>query len=544
MPRYKLSPVLIRVFGVSLAIVGIVIWYLGGYSFTMKVGEVTVFLPLDVTLLVGGLLCAYLPLLPLYIAAIFIPGRRREAFLLWVEAHASEPSVGDSPTAAQLASDLRDQFRHITRRYYATLFSIVILLGIMVGLVLPMLVERYTQRQGFRLASDQLVELVQKNRLDFAARDVVRRELQLASASVAAVESPTATSEIHRILSALYASSVVTPSAFREASTELYDAELFPHVDRSIGLLELGKVNNPYQPALESDAASSTLLTLFAVLAIEQGSQGQYILPYLQARQLLGEALKRSKDEELIATTHNALGIVYSSILHSYDQYEELYGKGEVFRKRLHEELEDPAPISRLQLARMAEDHYEVGARIADSNFLQARFLNNRADLRMRLITLSHIQAEIFETSSSSDEDYLRQRVQPFIRDKGGFAEERLAEIFTGLKEDLDRALLLSREPSIFFTRAQLYSLAGELSARYEISDPFWADESKTCEGAIRDLATAASLGLGPDLFTPARAEDLLLRWVWDNCDPSPRLPTMSNQLNIGVPYFVTKGEQ
>jgi hypothetical protein len=250
------------------------------------------------------------------------------------------------------------------------------------------------------------------------------------------------------------------------------------------------------------------------LLAIQSGDQGRFLAPYLQARQLLNKAISECPPNVSIPAAYNARGLAYVSLILRYSDYQLLFEESNI-RDLVSKELGETQPLSILTLARRADADFERAIATNTSTFSRARYLNNRVDLRMQLLAAIHLDGRQFqpvnEAEASVVHDNLDPPPTPAPRDWNPL---NLAAILDTLDAQLTEASTLSAQPEIFFTRAQLYSIAGELNDKYALGRR-WADNSGTRRHALRDLETATQLGLSPRLIDQQRAAEFRLGWLW-----------------------------
>lgn|GEM_PF-2125723 len=509
----KLHLNLIRVFGLLLTAVSLYYWTKGGDIGTVEYHGVTVSLPLALILTVLGATFFLFPILPLTIFVALAP----EALTGWARKVIQEytlpsPADGTPVPADPLSERLNTFIKHSNRRFWSTIIAILFF----VTLIAPFLVTVQIARSSFRQHSNGLIRRLTETRFDASSADAFRRELQEAGPSLESFDS-TATHEIYTILSKLYGPAVTNTPSFERQLSALYDEKIRPHVLQSVGIIDIDTLSLPYQPSLEPIAAKITLLSLLANICNEQGNQGKYIDPYLQARQLLRIALtNKVRDQADLAYTHNVLGVNYADSLRCYSQYLAKLASRSDASQKIRLALGEDQPLSPFSLARSADTHYRLAADASSNSFAKARYLNNSADLRISLLQKAHIHGEPIEgRDNAADEQFIVQNVDPPIQNDPSWHPTRLELILKNLAEDLTTAIDLAHAPRIYFTRAQLYSLAGQLHEKYrfQAAEP-WSSEERLRALATGDLQTADSLGLPRRFFDPTRANELGLSWL------------------------------
>jgi hypothetical protein len=503
----------LRLFGLTLAATSVYLWLQGGLIAPVEYHGVTVTLPLHIVLFLFGILLLVFPVLPLTIFVSVAPEKVTGWARVIVESYAL-PNVAPSPSGDPLADRLNKFIKYSHRRFWITLLSTLIF----VTLVAPFLVTDQIAKSSFRLHSNGLLRLLRDTRFDFSSADLFRQELQDAAPAVNPFES-TATYQIYQILSQLYGPTVTNTTAFERQLTTIYDTNIKPYVQADLGLLDLDSLPIPYEPSLEPTSAKVVLLTLLANICNEQGNQGRYADPYLQGRQLLKMALAiKIHEPRELAYTNNVLGVNYADSLHCYKQYiAKFAGKPEATPK-IRVSLGENQPLAPLTIARLADYHYRLAADASSNNFAKSRYLNNSADLRISLLKEIHLQGIELSGQGTTDEQFLIQNVDPPVIEDPNWRPTRLVMILQNLSKDLGQAIDLSHGPRIYFTRAQLYSLGGQLHDKYRIEggDP-WGSASVLRELGLQDLRTAASLGLPTRILDASRAGELGVDWLLRN---------------------------
>jgi hypothetical protein len=513
-----------------LILLGGILWFLGGLPVRVERGHFVFLVPFDIAIIIVGLLFALLPLLPYYVLSLFLPKSKKEEWYKRLQ-EMEDRGIGSLEAEEDLPAALQERDRYFNRRYYITLVALVLGAGLAFGIGLPSVIDRYVKETNFRQSSGRLVRIVHDTRLAFSSADVYRRQIEIATPHIEAFGSrETATADILAVLNRLFAEEIATPSDFQRSLSEVYEERVDSQARSATGALPPTALECPYSPSKESAATKVTLLTLLATLANEEGDQGRHLRPYIQARQLLVSGLEAAKDiKEPLPSLHNALGVSLTSILKKYSEYEALFeSEGEV-TDILRQDLGGSEPLSRIDLAQAASAQYKEAADEATSRYLKARYLNNSVDLSMLLIVDVHFRRVRFSPQNSSEVHFLEESVDPPPLHGDQWQPLRLPAILARLESNLREATDLAREPDFYFTRAQLYSVAGRLSQTYVFPTSRWSDPGVLYELALEDLSTALRLGMPSSLFAESRAEDFYLDWLWSQPGAQPRLLDLSD---------------
>jgi hypothetical protein len=514
----KLHLNLLRLFGLIVTAVSLYLWSKGSPTATVDYHGITVALPVYVLFFLLGVIFFIFPILPLTVFVALAP----DSLTGWARRTIEEytlPNSGLQSAHAQdvLANKLDEFIKHSNRRFWVTIISIILF----ITLIAPYLVTVQIARSSFRTHSNNLLHSLSDTRFDVSSADYFHRQLQDAAPALESF-GPTSTNEVYQILNQLYSPSVTSASEFEKRLTSVYDAKIRPYVLDDIGIIDLDRLPLPYEPSLESSYAKVTLLTLLANICNEQGNQGRYLDPYLQARQLLKAALAiNTKDPHDTAYTHNVFGVNYADSLRCYSLYSEKLKLNSVGTGKIKEALGETQPLAPLSMVRLADDHYRKAAAASSNNFAKARYLNNSADLRIWLLRQIHLQGAKIYGDGTTDEQFLIQNVDPPAPGDSSWHPTRLSSILQALANDLGEAIDLAHAPRIYFTRAQLYALAGDLYGRYKfVNVPPWSEAQNLRALGVQDLQTAASLGLPARFLETSRSDEFGLSSLSKSGDP------------------------
>jgi hypothetical protein len=436
-------------------------------------------------------------------------------------------TVDEPPTDPEgLAEFLKGFIRWNNIRTWGLLLIVTVLALVYFSFVQPVIIAKSIDQSRFIAYAANLIRAIQDNPLDFSSGDNFRHELLIMTPVLEKSKAETSSVKLYKLLTRLYEPAPASPNEFESRLTSIYDEDIKPHVESATDLLSPSFLNGSSEKNPEPDSARAVLLTLYASVCKEQGSQGKFIAPYIQGRQLLRAALGLPvKDVRELAYTHNALGANYADTLRNYSSYADFF-KTVALREKVSIALKEEQPLSPLALARYADNEYQLAFNYASSNFSKARYLNNSADLRISLINQCHMYGINLKRQDKADQKFVDDNVDLPVQGQGNGKPHHLLQIIQRLQQDLDRAVLLSREPKIYFTRAQLFSLAGALSEKYKcliLRPPL-----KLRDAALGDLGMAASLGLSREYFDEARSVDLGLKWLWGSQDSRAKLLSLS----------------
>ena len=390
-----------------------------------------------------------------------------------------------------------------------TLFGFLLFLIV----VLPMLVSEVIARSNFRKNSNKIISMTQEIRVDFVNADRFMQQIRSAEPSLIAYPSNhTATQKLYDILSSLYRPQPENIEEFENRMSNIYDAEIRAYLDPASGMVEMEKIQIPYQSSLESINAPVTLLTLLAIVAHNQNNQGKFLDPVIQSMQLINLANNYDSSHLNLPATSNMLGLCYSGLIGSYKDYQSKFNS-ESIAKSMEENLGHSGPLKVLALARLADQKF-LDAKMASSrHYTRVRFINNNVDLKIKLIRAYHINNEPMDASADSDHKFLDKVV---VVDKASKDfKYNLIEVLESLREKLDEATKPPCPPPIFFTRAQLYCLIGELNKIYKFNHHTFGNSDLLKKCARADIETAKSQGVSAKYFHPSDSEVLGIAWAF-----------------------------
>jgi hypothetical protein len=512
---------LLRLFGTVTTAIASYEWYRGGFFWTLTRAGSKIDIPAHLILILIGTFLLLAPELLLHLLAAIPPINKSKSFTAWVKrttlTKKTPTNSGDLPEYIEAYVRTNNLIR------WAIIFTIAGLSLTYLMFVQPNIIEHEVARVNFRTHTLGLIRLIDEAPLDFSSADLFRHQLFLAGPMIESMGRGTASAKLYKILTQLYDPSVTSSQLFESQLSHVYESEVRPYLNTEVGTLKESILAVPYTPQLEAMDAKIALLTLLAVLCNEQGDQGQFIRPYIQSRQLLNAALLLSPSSSGgLAFTHSTLGTNYANMLRSYSSYITLFSQNASSQKAIIEAIGETGSLQPLTLARLADQEYRLAYEGASANFPKARYLNNGSDLRISLLHQCHLRGVSLAGQGEADAEFLSKNVDPPPKAAGtDWKPESLNSILTKLHSDLDLALSLSKNPRIYFTRAQLYSLSGSLSEKY--GSQYLGSPVELQGWGLHDLQTAADLGLNPHHFAPARASDLALDWLWkfDSIRPS-----------------------
>lgn len=524
MRRY--SPIYVRIIGGLGIIGGAVLWAYGGKELAVAYKNIVLPLPLELVLICAGLVLALLPLVFFYVLAAIVPFRPAKR-ALFNFANSLDPELNKLQTAKSpesIAAVLRSHFTRANQRFYLSVPVIIISLS----LVGAFLFFRALSRSNSKKESKQLVSLVQESRIDFSSADHIREALQEVEETIPATSVSTA--RIYDLLKRLYDPSPKDRAEFDQRISDAYETYIRPNIEQGTGLLDTEKFRFKAS-ASESMLAPATYLTLLATICDAEGNQGTNIDPYVESDQLLRLALKGVPDKVDLPATHNALGVSLAGILKTYSDFEAKFKSDPSVAQRIKSELSMIALPSRLALLREAKYEYEKASSQSASNLAKARSLNNQIDILLTSLYLVHIEHKLnySEIRDDNDRKFMEDELVPQMPNKP-WQPQKLVSNLRRWKASLEQSLALAREPEIFFTRAQLYSMGGRLCEQYRISDEFWGVPDTVASAGVSDLSTAASMHLPQSLFDKSRAEHLFLDWLWTRPNVRPALQKLSSE--------------
>jgi hypothetical protein len=335
----------------------------------------------------------------------------------------------------------------------------------------------------------------------------------------------TATAKMVEILADLYQVNSAKPTSFEEAQSRVYDEYVRPYLRTDVPLVNPESITKQYflKSSLDSEQAQSSLLTLLGVVCILQGDQGSHIFPYLQARQFLQLAMNGKKGD-LLPEAHNALGNALGSILKLHADYVSHIYTNEENKKAVTQFLPgfETSPLEQSELFQLAYREYSLASDQGTNDFIRARSLNNLVDLWQTAAHRIYIDNDnsLLVASNLGTSQFVTSKLA-LPSDPGAC---RGLELMLGQQlRQIDEACRISRESDIFFTRAQLLAVGGEIAGVKRCSIQFWADSPEVCSAAVDSLSIAKSLHSPLRYFGEQSSEKLNLGFLWTRCSDSIR---------------------
>jgi hypothetical protein len=504
----------LRFLGALLFAAAIAAWWIGLDPFPLTWWNIRALFPPHLVLGIVGL---GLILFPSGVVQIVTApfGKIGEGVLkAFREANPVTPSQAQPPQedTAQLADWVTKEYKRRDKR-----FALAVAAGIVsVVVVVPLFVYRYGRITRYGEAGQALSYVVQEHPLSFGASDVYRRVLSQIETSITAFgEKQTASRTMFDVLSFLYATDVTSDTLFASRLRQVYVERVEPGSLRKTDFLGdsifVSRCNRNIEPAF----ACQSYLTLLAGIAASQGGNSKFLRPYIRSRQL-ATAAKELRGS--VAATPSANYLLALSLQAMIDQHGAYAISIQNLQKWRNDSvrvryIDEPEPQTEVTLARRAAEELDVARRSTTSNINQARYLNNSVDLRLALLVRALVEKRDMPTPDSPDRSFLEKSI-------GGAhgkmpSQEALGRTFMQLDAMLDSALALARVGEIFFTRGQLYSVAGELVERSMLPASALGNRNDLEFKTLRNLRMARTMGVPAELFTKDRAGILHLEWIW-----------------------------
>lgn len=507
---------ILRIFGALFLISGGFIIWENGITFPsepFKIGNIEVPLPIELLLILFGSWLLLHPISFLQAIIFIIPKTKEERLEKYIEDQRVKPSklLTKDSSPSEIAEIINRHIRTSNIRFFINIFFISIIVVFLI-LALPYINSNVSSGANFTRESNRLINLVQRSRIDFSYVNHFRIFLnETESTIVSSSKEKTSTRHIFDILKKLNDPSVKDREAFDRKVTQIYEEKIKPLVIMNPGILDVDKLKLP-QSSKESPDANSTFLTLLATICNLQGDYGTYLMPYLQGRQILNIITEQKYPNPLPATS-NAIGVNYAGFLKCYDDLKETFKTTTI--KSIFPGDELP---SRLSLAISAIQEYKTAVEKSESNFIRARALNNEVDLLINLLFMIQVEHTPIENEIQYESDrlFLIEQLAAPVSMISNWKPGLLIPVFDELNKKLDEALSLSREPEIFFTKAQLYSISGKLCELNNIQGQFWGNEKYIAKAALTNLEIASSMRLPKRFFEESYASRFYLNWLWE----------------------------
>lgn len=513
----------IRAAGLILAATGAALLLIGGPPKAIDYRGISIPIPLHFLLMPLGLTVAIFPIGLLQALSLFGPEAWRDTLKRIISESSGttkQPHLSGDLGPEDFATAVNAFIQDYFRRYYLTLTGICLVFALTLA-ALPFLVADLVANSNYRRYAELLSREVQESNLDADNIDHFHAAIET---SRPALENPgrqnAVAPHLLRDLEAIFEPAAKTPKEIRDAVSDLYRKRVEPMTEPETGLVRISALNSlTDEPGLDPPEALPSYLTLLAYLAISQGHQGQYVEPYLQARQFLARALSIAENRNLnLPSTHNMMGLSFASLLISYDKYCGRFVEGTEASRVHREALGEDSPLKPLRLALLADRHYSAALTSSTRAFSQARHLNNRVDLQITLLREAHLKGRSFSAANAAEKKFLRERVA--ITEQGETPANLLISVLNNLRKDLVKAIDIARIPEFFFTCAQLHSVGGEILELHGVNNgDYWGSAKEVRGHSLFDLRVAESLGMPPSLFIDSEELRLGLAWAKENAE-------------------------
>lgn len=505
-PLLRHSPLYLRILGGIALVGGLLLRLFGDEAISIDSYGVHFSLPLEYIFFVGGLLLLFLPLLFIYTLALALPEKYKVNFLEYLDRLNPEyQKLKENPGPENFAALL---YNHIHRTNIRT-YLFILFAVIFSCVVLPLIGLDFYTRWQFKRDSERLVALVQETRIDFTYADDIRarlRELEGLKGSKAV-----ATRQIYKILSELFDPAIGNnPEGFKKALDQAHWTYIQKDHSTPIGVLRIEDFKLDKSSA-ESDLAAATYLTLLATICNNVGKQGTLMEPYIQGIQLLNLADSYKKESDIVPATHNARGVNLAGLIQTYDDFEKKFQDNQA-AQIIQSSLKVNGKPSRLFLLRQAIEEDLLAEKQSASNLAKARTKNNRVSAFLPFLYSIYIEnnfrADMIQ--NTADEQFLKENLA------WGEPPDKLLELFDKFDKELSEATGLSNQREIYYTKAQLRSIGGELGEKQKLGvGGKWTNSELIANLAVEDLRTARNLHLPSAYFEYSFAVKHQLKWLW-----------------------------
>lgn len=498
----------IRTAGLVLALGGLWLWWSGDVPMNFTLGPVRVAVPAFLLLVVLGLVLLITPTFLIRVVGLAIKSERGQAIIDKILSEL-EPPKDPAPTEDSLPIEIvrwtTRGFKERDNRYFATVFVIFLffLTVLPVGLIITY------NSLAYQDTAERFARTIQGNVVEFNSADQFRAALVEVEKATSFIRvSNSATYKSHDLASRLYNPNIESDKMFEDTLSQVYTDEIVSRAGTSRPYLLRSEMAAPCRRSVESQYACASYLTLLAGVASSQGLYGEYIEPYLRARQYALEAIAVGGRQAYLPGAYYLAGISYVAQLRLYEDYTRLFEEYQITTEDIPG-ITERTPESRARLAQLAMDSYERANRQTASNFNKARYHNNVVDLKLGLIHMAYIDSIDFSPKNEAEGTFIRNAT-------GAGSPGDLSRILRSLDEDIENALTLSTQPEYYFTRGQLFSVTGQLVELgiIEPSDDILATEEYLIRGAS-NLLQALDMGISPSLFDSSKIADLHLDWLF-----------------------------
>ena len=454
---------------------------------TLEVGGASLPIPWDVMLILVGVVGYFFPTaMPLGLALLPIGASAKDRLKNFVEgieeSRRSRYSGSDDGRIAEIVKS------HI-RKSKVLDATFVTVLGAMAVIIVILMHEVGAVRaeSDLRRARERLHGVVQEFSLKYSSRDAFRRAA--VDRSITRYEdSIPALCLLHQGVARLADSPSQT--AFDEAVKSLY-------AENVQGLENVADIKAHLQLSFDDEPSrldAVSVCTLYAMLCHSVGDQGAKLMPYVLARRLCKIGCECGLSGRVCPATHSAVGVSAAHLLRCYEEYSRHVPEAESY----------------LTLAREAARGYRAVSEATPTLFNRARIGNNNTDLTLTLIR------DVYPPSARPYAQPRGQEELAFLHSRIGFTDSRrIPVILQAMCDELTDAIELHQNPAIYFTRAQLYAVAAQISPKDPVPAGAWTDRDELLHKALDDLEVARTLQLPIRYFKPKRASEFYLDPLW-----------------------------
>ena len=441
--------ILLRFFGLCLLIFGIYWFFQGGGTIPYSWNSITFQLPVQVILIAAGFFTLVLPAPFLRILSLILPKEWGEKFENFINRNLNVQDkrkivINPDDTGEVLAEKLNQAIRASKRRFYLGLAAFVLFLLTALPILVWYLIRSYDiEKTELTRQSELLIEAVQNNQISLSSVDLFRRTLEQTPKIKDLSPDHSSSRRIYDILATLYSSEITRDEGFDDALSSVYKNEIADVFGS--GAFDINKIRTPIT---ETDVPESkeTLLTLLVIICNHEGDNGRRLPPYFYGRGILNE-LNKSR-QRLPSVAFNADGLNYAGFLKSTkNQLSES-------NSELVKSVFSGTFPTKLRFANNALSTFEEMNKLDKSTLTRARYLNNSVDVHVALLYILRVDKETFLSFDTSSEEKLYNTLKSL----------NLTDVLKDMYRRLDDANYSSTNKVIPFTKAQLYSLEGQIN--------------------------------------------------------------------------------
>lgn len=462
-------------------------------------------LPMQFIFILFGLLLLLIPAPFLTILTVFLPKEKAKDLTEFINSNfnvkQNNPVIQPSDTGQVLADKLNEIIFLTKRRFY---IGFVIVLVIFPLIALYIWGIKSSEKANLIRESDLIIKVVQSNPLRFDRADKYREVLAQTPNIKKISPDDSSSAKIHKILDQLYNENVADEHSFEVVLKNIYSEE----VEKILlsNDFDFKKIKTPISD-IDPKEAKEALYLLLATMCNIRGENGSYMLPLLYARGILNE-IKSKPNVYYHVSGWNYGGLLKSLCYRKFDEHEKIANI--VFLNNVP---------TKLVLATNALSEYKEYSKSENTLLAKLRYENNFVDINIPIIWILRVNGENFQANTPEEKEILSLKTADPVK------------LFQDLHKHLETAKKLDQDSVIETTKAQLYSLEGEVKTTERKNNLVpqdqicfeerngskinWCQEQRKL--ALDSIKQAVSSNRSKSPFMESEKQESFFRWLWED---------------------------